>query len=283
MGCGARAVGEPLARPQYELPAYGRALLVSVIGATTLLLFLVVTLVTLVGLAPSPVDFSSVALAAETAAWRLKWIGFPLALASVWLSWRLFASIHRQPTRFMGRRAARNGLAATVLFAMLMTALVGASIPKRLRALQRASDAAYMAQLYTHNRAFLEYRARFGTFPTDISDLRNLPDADGSISQLITQSELTSYKPWTELAATQPAPAKSSRLRGVAIQRAALDSGADDSPSEGVSFTNYELRLPGEDKILGTDDDWLMRDGMVMPASAVETSSTSSSSVISAP
>jgi hypothetical protein len=36
-----------------------------------------------------------------------------------------------------------------------------------------------------------------------------------------------------------------------------------------LSFTNYRLLLPGEDKITGTDDDWIVRDGMVMRLSEV--------------
>lgn len=283
IGCGASSVGEPLARPQYELPAYGRALVVSVIGTFTLMLFLVVTIVTLVNRVPSPLNFPTIGVALVKAAWQLKWVGFPLAIVSVWMSWRLYRSIRKQPLRFMGARAALGGLTASVLFALIMTTLVGGSVPERLRSRQRGIEAAYRARLYTHNRAFLEYRAHFGTFPTDLNDLRNLPDADGSIAELIKQSEATSYKPWTELAATQSPSAKSRRLDGVSIQPVTINSGSDDSTAEGVPFTNYELRLPGEDKLLGTDDDWLMRDGLVMPVSAIEPLSTVSTNTTSAP
>ena len=35
---------------------------------------------------------------------------------------------------------------------------------------------------------------------------------------------------------------------------------------------NYELRLPGDDKIVGTDDDLVLRDGVIMTvAEAKET------------
>lgn len=281
--CGARAVGEPLARPEHELPAYGRALLVGVIGAFTVLLFLVVTIVALIGRPESTFSFSSLVTAAEIGAWRLKWLGFPLALMSVWLSWRVHNSIRKEPVRFMGARFARGGLMASVLFALLMTTLVGVTVPERLRQRKMSAEAAYRARLYTHNRAFLEYRARFGTFPTDLNDLRNLPDENGSIAELITQAERTSYKPWTELAATQPVPVKSNGLRGAAIEPATLSAGADDSPSEGVPFTNYELRLPGEDKILGTNDDWLMRDGMIEPVAEIESGSTRVPIIANAP
>jgi hypothetical protein len=43
-----------------------------------------------------------------------------------------------------------------------------------------------------------------------------------------------------------------------------LSSATDDTPAGGLAFTNYVLRLPGEDKITGNDDDWIVRDGMVM-------------------
>jgi hypothetical protein len=34
-------------------------------------------------------------------------------------------------------------------------------------------------------------------------------------------------------------------------------------PPGGLAFTTYELRLPGEDKILGTDDDWIGSNGIL--------------------
>ncbi|HEY0547414.1 MAG TPA: hypothetical protein VGC91_18685 [Pyrinomonadaceae bacterium] len=281
--CGARAVGEPLARPVHELPSYGRALFIGVIGASALLAFLTATLMAFFQRATLTFDFWSIMAAAETAAWQLKWVAFPLAIVSLWLGWRICESIRKHPLRFMGSRVAHGGLAAAALFAVLTATFIGITVPERLRQRRRGIEAAYQARLYTHNRAFMEYRARFGTYPADISDLRNLPDPDGSIADLIRHSEQTSYKPWTELAATQPAPAKSNRLRGVAIQPATLNSVSDDAPSEGVPFTNYELRLPGEDKILGTEDDWLMRDGMVRPVSALEASSNASSSAPATP
>ena len=42
-----------------------------------------------------------------------------------------------------------------------------------------------------------------------------------------------------------------------------LDLGFTDLTDEGLSLTNYELVLPGVDKILGTDDDLRIRDGVI--------------------
>jgi len=41
----------------------------------------------------------------------------------------------------------------------------------------------------------------------------------------------------------------------------------DSSPTERLSFTNYELQLPGSDKVLGTDDDLVVRDGVITKVS----------------
>ena len=42
---------------------------------------------------------------------------------------------------------------------------------------------------------------------------------------------------------------------------------ADDTPGQGISFTNYELVLPGRDKILGNPDDLRIRDGLMTESS----------------
>ena len=62
---------------------------------------------------------------------------------------------------------------------------------------------------------------------------------------------------------------KSRSLRGAVIRRTSLSSATDDTPPGGLSFTTYVLRLPGEDKITGNDDDWISRDGMIMRLSDV--------------
>ena len=50
-----------------------------------------------------------------------------------------------------------------------------------------------------------------------------------------------------------------------APSHARADFGAQhgDLPGAGLALTNYELVLPGRDKILGTDDDLRIRDGLI--------------------
>jgi hypothetical protein len=92
-----------------------------------------------------------------------------------------------------------------------------------------------------------------------ISQLRTLPDPDGSIAEALRLIDVNGYQPTSVLAAA--APKAKPLARGGAIRNASLNT-TPDPPS--VSFTNYELRLPGPDKKLNTDDDLIVSDGLVM-------------------
>ncbi len=280
VACGARAVGEPLARPEHELPSYGRALFVSALGALLLITFAGSTLIALLARTTPSLDFWTIVASAETAAWRLKWLALPAIVVALWSGLRLCASIRRSPSRFAGRGIAHTGLAASVLFALMILTFIGVTVPERLRQRQRSIDAAYRAQLYTIARAQMEYRALYGTLPAsldDLGDTKRLPDADGSIAAALANVNAKGYKSWSIQARLPEREAR--KPRGTALRRVSLSSGTDDLPDEGVSFTNYELRLPGEDKILGTEDDWAIRDGIIIsPTQSTRPISSESSS-----
>ena len=155
----------------------------------------------------------------------------------------------------------------------MMVTFIGITVPERLRQRQRGIDAGIYAQGYTIQRALLEYRARFGTYPTDMKDLRErLADPDGSIAAAIDAMDTRGYKPSADLATALSPKTKGRKGRGSPLRRVALDASTEDSTGEKVSFTNYELRMPGEDKILDTDDDWLMRDGVILKPAALRQS-----------
>jgi hypothetical protein len=277
--CGARAVGEPLARPEHELPSYGRALFVGAVGVLMVATFTGSTFIALLERTTFSLDFWSVVAAAETAAWHLKWLALPATTLALWAGARLSASIRRAPSRFAGRSIAHGGLAASALVTLMIVTFIGVTVPERLRQRQRSIDAAYRAQLYTIARAQLEYRALNGTLPASLEDLgdqRRLPDPDGSIAAALATVDPKGYKSWS-VQARLPEP-KSRKARSTALRRVSLTSSTDDMPDEGVSFTNYEMRLSGEDKILGTDDDWMIRDGVIIsPSQATQQASSSPS------
>jgi hypothetical protein len=274
--CGARPVGEALPKPEHELPSYGRSLVLVVTGALLVLVFLTQTFVALAQfsargaksnlalLSMLPFDVSSWLAAGETAAWRLKWVAIPATVFVLWFSRKLYRSVANSPDRFCGARYARRGLLASAAVPLLILILIGVTLPERLRARRLGIEAGLNAQAYRIDRALDEYRQKFGSLPDNISDLNRLPDEDRTLATALRNLDASTYRPSAELAAVPKQ--KPQTLRGAAIRNASI-SGADDAITERLSFTNYELPLPGPDKQLGTEDDLILRDGVVYKAS----------------
>jgi type II secretory pathway pseudopilin PulG len=263
-------VGEPLPKPPRELPSYGRSLLLALTGCFLVLVFLVQTLIAMFQRGFRSLGFWSWVAAGETAAWRLKWISVPVLFVTLWAGLKVYRSIREEPERFCGLNQARRGLIASAMVGLLIATLIGITIPARLRQREMAKDAAQAARGYAFARALDEYRLKFGTLPTTLSDLKKVSDPDGTLAAALRDlgdlDSFPGYKPSADVAAVSKQ--KSPRLRGAVIRNASLTS-TDDATPVGISFTNYELRLPGEDKLFGTDDDWLVRDGIAFRVSDV--------------
>lgn len=261
--CGARAVGEPLPRPAYELPSYGRALALSLSGSLIVLVFLVQTVIAIFQRGTGGFGFWSWVAAAETAAWRLKWISIPVLFVTIWFGRKLYHSIRLQPERFCGRKHARSGLLASTAVAVLIALLIGITVPARLRQREMSKEAATRAYWHTFETAVYDYQRRYRTYPADFKELRDrIPDPYGALAEALDQLDPNGYHPYGETAAV--GVEKSRSLRGAAIRNASQITPGDDTPAGGLAFTKFELRMPGEDKILGNEDDWIARDGMFM-------------------
>lgn len=209
-----------------------------------------------------PFGFWSWVAAGQTAAWRLKWVSIPLLIVTAWLGRKLYRSIKLQPARFCGLKYARRGLLASSMVVFLIALLIGVTVPERLRHRELAKEAAHRAYYYTFETAALEYQMRYQTFPADFNDLqKRIPDPNGTLAEALRYLDPAGYRPSADFAAvgTQKSPS----LRGAAIRKASLSSATDDMPPGGLAFTTYELQLPGEDKILGTEDDWIGQNGIL--------------------
>ena len=257
--CGAFSVGPPLARPEFELPVYGLTAAVAGAGAILALVFTVTTAFSLFDRKPFSLAFWNIAAAAETAAWRLKWALLPLSVAAFIAGARALMRVSREPARYVGVRFALGGL-------MLM--LIGVTVPERLRQREAATDAAKNVEAYDAIRALLEYQQQYGTLPSSAEDLRKLPDPDGSIARaaVLLAPGFARYAPESTIASL-PASSKSRGRRSSVMIRPVSMRPDDAQPQgEGLSFTNYTLRLAGADKKLGTPDDLFIRDGMIVAA-----------------
>lgn len=217
--------------------------------------------------------------AGEIAAWRVKWVALPVLVAVLLSSARLMRSIRQNPSRFIGLRAARLGFASAAVVTLLIATLIGITLPVRLERRQWGIEAAIYARAYTLHRAFLEYRELHGTYPTDpdkyAEALRTLPDPDGSIADALRFVDPNGYQATTQLAA---ASTKSKPLvaRGVALRNVSATTTAEPA---GVSFTSYQLRLPSEHRLFGSDDDFILRDGVVVKATDVTSTPSGSSRI----
>ena len=269
--CGARAVGPPLAKAEHQLASYGRAVIAFASGGVMAVGVLIAIVAALVENKGAWLRFSNILTAGEVAAWRLKWVAFPIAIAVLWSVARLIRSIKNDQARFTGLRMARAGFVAAIVATAMITCLIGITVPERLRRREWANEAGINARAYTLARAQLEYRDLNGTLPSQVKELSTLPDPDGSIAEALRDLDVSGYEAGTVLAAAST-KSKSLVPRGSAIRKAATS--ADPATDRGLSFTSYKWRLPGEDKILNTDDDVILQDGLIMKVSDLPSSSS---------
>jgi type II secretory pathway pseudopilin PulG len=266
-------VGPPLAKPEHELPSYGRAAIAFVCGAVMMVSFLGSTVATLIENKSLSVrfwriGFWTIVAAGETAAWRLKWLAVPISVAVLWSANAIVRSIKRDPEKFIGLRPARIGLTAAITVSVVIATLIAITIPTRLRHRQWAIEAQTEARGYAIIRAMMTYRDLHGTFPSQdelITSLRTLPDPDGSIADALHFVDANGYQPTTTLA-SGPSSVKARPMlaRGSALRNTPSSTSAD---PPGVAFTSYKLRLSGEHKILSDADDIAIMDGVINPTS----------------
>ena len=270
--CGARAVGVALPKPTVELPSYGRSLLLAVSGSLAVLVFVGQTASAMFQRGFKSLGFWSWMAAAETAAWRLKWVAIPALILAFWLARKLYQSIKQQPQQFCGLKHARRGFFAFTAVPLLIAFLIAITVPARLEQRQISKEAEREATKNAFELVLYRYQLEHRTLPEgDEQEVRQklatLPDPDGTVALVIAVLENASYQPKAEVAAnTEP---KSSRMRGAMIRPASFNQSTDDATPAGLAFTHYEVRLPGDDKILRTDDDWIIRDGILKRVSEV--------------
>jgi competence protein ComGC len=233
-----------------------------VTGGLTVLVFLVQTIAAVFEKTLNPLDPWSWITAGEIAAWRLKWVSIPLFIITVWLGRKLYRSIMLQPGKFCGLKQARFGFVAQLSVVFLIALLIGVTVPERLRQRQLSKEAAEKAYYHTFEAAALEYQIRYHTFPADFKDLQaRIPDPHGILAEALRHMDPQGYRPSADYAAV--GGEKSRRLAGAAIRKTSFSPATEDTPTGALAYTTYELQLPGEDKILGSEDDWIGQNGIL--------------------
>ncbi|HYW73179.1 MAG TPA: hypothetical protein VE961_19280 [Pyrinomonadaceae bacterium] len=209
-----------------------------------------------------PTGFWVVVTAGEVAAWRIKWEVLLISVAALSLTARIVRSISLDPKRYIGLLPAQMGLGGVLTVILLVAALIGITVPERLRQRQYSIDAAMTARGYTVNRALLEYRESHGTLPSNdnyVEELGKVPDPDGSIADALRYLDPKGYSATTTVAVASP-KSKPVVGRGSALRGGGRMSSLEPAP---VPFTSYTLRLPSEHRWFSSDDDYIMQDGVI--------------------
>lgn len=258
--CQARAVGAPLVQPTTKLPGLGPALTALVVAIVIIFAFLAawllgndmkvarVLLVLLLGenttftksllqLDPSLLQYRIYSFDAYQLACYLSVVLAPLSIIGMWLA-RRARKLHKlAPLQFGGQRMAATALLLSMLWFVLFSAAGISSIPRALQRGRAKHLAAVRAQFYRmHNEALTRYYAEFGTYPQELSDLRDF------VPEVIP---VTDY--WGTAISYSPT---------------ALIASKNSTPG----FSTYQLVSAGPDAVMGTADDIQMIDGVIVNA-----------------
>ena len=274
-GCKSQSVGEPLSKPEIELPFYGRSIFLGALGSLMALTFFAGTLLAWIERGVLKLEFWTIMEAAETASWRLKFTAIPVCIFALWGGALIYRHMTQARHKYAGFRIAQTGLALAFLVTVLIGTTIGITVPARLKRRDEGINAGEEAKVWAFRAANLKYRSEKGSFVGDYNDLKGMPDPDGTLALAISDKQLrtATYQARSDVAATLP-QSKRTKLRGAVVRPSS--GSADDSSPAGFAFTNYEERLPGPDKILGTDDDIIKVDGLdpADPHSSVNTSAS---------
>ncbi|MFN7926473.1 MAG: hypothetical protein U0Y68_00735 [Blastocatellia bacterium] len=161
----------------------------------------------------------------------------PLSILGLALARRARKLATLQPLQFGGRRLAGGAFACLLVFLLVFSAAGISWIPRAIQQGRAKHVAAVRAEFYRlHGEALNQHYAAFGTYPQELSDLRDYT------SQVIPSTDY-----W-----------------GNAIRYAptALIAARNSTPG----YSNYQLVSAGPDGVLGTADDIRMVDGVIVNA-----------------
>lgn len=255
--CGARPVGEPLAKPDILLPKLGPALLAAGLVCLIVVGFLAVWLfannmkvgrVLLVTLLGDGYKLTKELLAADNHlpnyrifAWDMSRLAFftsaaiiPLSLLGVRSAWRAMRLAKVNPLEFGGLRTSQLSLALSLLLFVAFSAAGVRGIPEALERGRTRHAAATRALMYEHAQALQHYYYEYGTFPQEGADLARL--GNNAAPQADYWEQQFKYAPFGTVASA----------RGIS------------------AFSSYTLTSAGADGEFGTADDIFMIDGVVV-------------------
>lgn len=258
MSCGARQIGEPMAKPDVLLPKLGSSF--AALGCVLLLIFTFLAVwvlgndmkvgrVLLVWALGDGIKFTQELLQLNPKLPYYKifsydayrqiffqgYIWIPMALLGVWLGRRAVQRAKNDPAKFGGFKMARFATAASALLLMAFSVGVVSHIPEALERGRLKKAAATRAAMYAlHAEALEKYHREYGSYPQELSDVSR-----------VNAEALPNSDYWENNFTYQP-------------------TGVIASRGSAISFSNYKLISAGPDGKFGTEDDISMEDGIIL-------------------
>ena len=159
----------------------------------------------------------------------------PFSMLGIWFARRAGKLAKMFPSDFGGRRIAAFSMSVALLLFVSFSTVGISAIPRAIqygRARHVASERAHFYHL--HGEALAKYYSEFGTYPQEISDLREF--VKESVSQNDYWGNTIKYAPAALIA----------------------------SKGNSSSYSNYQLVSAGPDGIMNTTDDIRMIDGVIV-------------------
>jgi len=202
-------------------------------------------------LGPAMISVALLALVVTAALVATKWLAFA-AVVVIWSAWRAVRLARQDSEWYGGYKTAVSTLALTIAASVALAAYGIAHIPKALDNYHARQIAATEAAMH-HLASLLEQyqQAHNGAYPLTAQDFKGFTG----------ESLPPDY--WE----------RSIKYQAISGARA-----GSSIPTAAVTASNFELRSAGPDGIVGTDDDIVMRDGIIFTNSTVKVHSTAQQS-----
>lgn len=187
------------------------------------------------------------ALVVAAALVATKWLAFAAVLV-IWSAWRAMRLARRDADWYGGYKTAAATLAVAVAGSAGLAGYGVAHIPQALDNYKIRRIAATESAMYHIANELEEYKRTMGFGSSYPKDAQEFKKATGEALPADYWDQSIKYQ---------------SRIAPIAERR-------EPAQPPVLSTTNFELRSAGPDGIVGTDDDIVMRDGIILPSSEVK-------------
>ncbi len=236
--CGARFVGAPLDEKPVHIKSYGHVMNTFGLLAVVITAALVFTKFFALG-----------------------------AIPVIWYTWRSLKLARHNPEQFGGYKVLAPTFALTLIASSVVAGLTVSYIPKFLENRQHKKIAATEAALHHKYALLAEYMLAKGTYPDTEQELRAFAKEPLPLDYW---GHNIRYSGSTEGIANLDTAIRQADTNSLAKNVASKKGNKESMVARGFGFNNFELRSNGPDELPNTDDDIIMKDGVIYTAAELK-------------